>query len=174
MILNLISNAIKFTADGGTVTIKAARVADRLQIIVSDNGIGIAQEDIDRLFKEFQQVDSGVNRRQQGTGLGLALTRSFAILHGGDVRVQSELGKGSQFTIDLPIEGRSPSHVPSGPDGRIDNAAGELSRPLVIVVEDDPGAAELLSRQIGRAGFRTEIARSGAEALSMAKERKPA
>jgi CheY-like chemotaxis protein/anti-sigma regulatory factor (Ser/Thr protein kinase) len=174
MILNLVSNAIKFTPEGGTVTIKAARVHDRLEIVVSDNGIGIAAQDIELLFKEFQQVDSGVNRKQQGTGLGLALTRSFAILHGGDVRVHSELGKGSQFTIDLPIEGRSSFHVPSGPNDGTDNAAGELSRPLVIVVEDDPGAAELLSRQIGRAGFRTEIARSGAEALTMAKERKPA
>jgi signal transduction histidine kinase/DNA-binding response OmpR family regulator len=173
MILNLISNAIKFTADGGTVTIKAARVADRLQIIVSDNGIGIAQQDIDHLFKEFQQVDSGVNRKQQGTGLGLALTRSFAILHGGDVHVQSELGKGSQFTIDLPVEARRPIRIPNDPDSG-ENEAGDSIRPLVIVVEDDPAAAELLSRQIGRAGFRAEIARTGAEALSMAKERKPA
>jgi len=172
MILNLVSNAIKFTPEGGTVTIKAARVVDRLQIVVSDNGIGIAQQNIERLFKEFQQVDSQVNRKQQGTGLGLALTRSFAILHGGDVRVQSELGKGSQFTIDLPVEARGPFRLPSEPS-RSEKADGDSVRPLVIVVEDDPGAAELLSRQIGRAGFRTEIARSGAEALTLAKERKP-
>jgi signal transduction histidine kinase/DNA-binding response OmpR family regulator len=172
MILNLVSNAIKFTPEGGTVTIKAARLVDRLEIVVSDNGIGIAAQDVDRLFKEFQQVDSGVNRKQQGTGLGLALTRSFAILHGGDVRVQSELGKGSRFTIDLPLEARGPFRVPNDP--KRSETAADFSRPLVIVVEDDPGAAELLSRQIGRAGFRTEIARSGAEALRMAKERKPA
>jgi signal transduction histidine kinase/CheY-like chemotaxis protein len=173
MILNLVSNAIKFTPEGGTVTIKAARVVDRLEIVVSDNGIGIAAQDVERLFKEFQQVDSGVNRKQQGTGLGLALTRSFAILHGGDVHVRSELGKGSQFTIELPVEGRGSIRLPSESIGGIDPAAGDFSRPLVIVVEDDPGAAELLSRQIGRAGFRTEIARTGAEALSMAKERQP-
>ena len=174
MILNLVSNAIKFTPEGGIVTIKAARVADRLEIVVSDNGIGIAEENIERLFKEFQQVDSGANRKQQGTGLGLALTRSFAIMHGGDVRVQSELGKGSRFTIDLPVEGRSPFRVPDGPNRTIENPAGDFTRPLVIVVEDDPSAAELLSRQIGRAGFRTEIARTGTEALAMARERKPA
>ena len=172
MILNLVSNAIKFTPEGGTVTMTAARVVERLQIVVSDNGIGIAPQNIERLFKEFQQVDSGVNRKQQGTGLGLALTRSFAILHGGDVRVQSELGKGSRFTIDLPIEARGSFRLPSEPS-RSENAAGDFARPLVIVVEDDPGAAELLSRQIGRAGFRTEIARSGGEALILAKERKP-
>jgi CheY-like chemotaxis protein/anti-sigma regulatory factor (Ser/Thr protein kinase) len=173
MILNLVSNAIKFTPDGGTVTITAARVGDRLQIVVSDNGIGIAEQDIDHLFREFQQVDSGVNRKQQGTGLGLALTRSFAILHGGDVSVESEFGKGSRFTIDLPVEGRGQFRMPNDPNRSIEDAAVDFARPLVLVVEDDPGAAELLSRQIGRAGFRTETARTGAEALTMAQDRNP-
>jgi signal transduction histidine kinase/DNA-binding response OmpR family regulator len=174
MILNLVSNAIKFTPEGGTVTIKATRLAHRLEIVVSDNGMGIAEQDIERMFKEFQQVDSGVNRTQQGTGLGLALTRSFAILHGGDVRVESELGKGSQFTIDLPVEARSNDPVQRPLNGSVGKAAGDLSRPLVIIVEDDPAAAELLTRQIQRAGFRTEIARTGLDAVAMAKEHKPA
>jgi signal transduction histidine kinase/DNA-binding response OmpR family regulator len=174
MILNLVSNAIKFTSEGGTVTIAAARVVDRLEIVVSDNGIGIAEQDIQRMFKEFQQVDSGVNRKQQGTGLGLALTRSFAILHGGDVRVESELGKGSRFTIDLPFEARSPARVHRPPNGNVEKPAGDLSRPLVIVIEDDPASAELLTRQIERAGFRTKIARTGVDAVAMAKELKPA
>ncbi len=174
MILNLVSNAIKFTAEGGSVAIKAVRVGDRMEIAVSDNGVGIAQEDLQRLFKEFQQVDSGVNRRQQGTGLGLALTRSFAILHGGEVRVQSEPGKGSLFTIDLPVEARSPDRVSKATGGDVVSAPGDVSRPLVIVVEDDPVAAELLTRQIERAGFRTEVARTGAEVVTLAKEHKPA
>jgi signal transduction histidine kinase/CheY-like chemotaxis protein len=174
MILNLVSNAIKFTSEGGSVAIKASRIADRLEIVVSDNGMGIAEQDIERMFKEFQQVDSGANRTQQGTGLGLALTRSFAILHGGDVRVESELGKGSRFTIDLPFEARSPHPVLRSVNGRVGNAAGDVSRPLVIIVEDDPAAAELLTRQIERAGFRTEIARTGLDAVAMAKEHKPA
>jgi CheY-like chemotaxis protein/anti-sigma regulatory factor (Ser/Thr protein kinase) len=174
MILNLVSNAIKFTSEGGSVAIKAVRVVDRMEITVSDNGVGIAPEDLQRLFKEFQQVDSGVNRRQQGTGLGLALTRSFAILHGGDVRVQSELGKGSLFTIDLPVEARSPDRASKAPSAEVVNAPGDLSRPLVIVVEDDPVAAELLTRQIERAGFRAEVARTGAEVVALAKEHKPA
>jgi signal transduction histidine kinase/DNA-binding response OmpR family regulator len=174
MILNLVSNAIKFTSEGGSVAIKAVRVVDRMEIAVSDNGVGIAPEDLQRLFKEFQQVDSGVNRRQQGTGLGLALTRSFAILHGGDVRVQSEPGRGSLFTIDLPVEARSPDRASRATNGNVVSAPGDASRPLVIVVEDDPVAAELLTRQIERAGFRTEIARTGAEVVTMAKEHKPA
>jgi signal transduction histidine kinase/DNA-binding response OmpR family regulator len=173
MILNLVSNAIKFTSDGGEVTIKAARSADQLEIVVSDNGIGIAEDDIKRLFKDFQQVDSGANRKQQGTGLGLVLTRSFAILHGGDVRVESELGKGSRFTIYLPLQARSPDRVPRAPDRKIEAAIVDVSRPLVLVVEDDPASAELITRQIERAGFRTENARNGLEALAMAKEHKP-
>jgi CheY-like chemotaxis protein len=174
MILNLVSNAIKFTPEGGAVTIKATRVFDRLEIVVSDNGIGIGEQDIKRVFTEFQQVDSGVNRKQQGTGLGLALTRSFAILHGGNVRVESELGKGSRFIIDLPVEARSPHRPPRASDGSFAKASGDVSRPLVIVVEDDPVASELLARQIEGAGFRTEIARTGTDAVAMAKEHKPA
>jgi signal transduction histidine kinase/CheY-like chemotaxis protein len=173
MILNLVSNAIKFTPDGGAVTIVATRVGDRLEISVSDTGIGIAEQDIGRIFKEFQQLDSGVNRKQQGTGLGLALTKSYAKLHGGDLRVESELGKGSRFTIDIPIEPPSAKIAPSA--GVADDEPGHAdARPLVIVVEDDPAAAELLTRQIGRGGFRTKIARTGAEAVAMAKAHKPA
>jgi signal transduction histidine kinase len=173
MILNLVSNAIKFTPEGGKVNIRATRVTDRLEICVSDNGIGVAKEDLPLLFKEFQQIDSGANRMQQGTGLGLALTRSFAILHGGDVRVQSEPGKGSRFTIDLPLAGPALHHVGPPLSVTAGTAAGDLSRPLVIIVEDDPAAAELLTRQIERAGFRTEIARTGTEAVAMAKKHKP-
>jgi signal transduction histidine kinase/CheY-like chemotaxis protein len=174
MILNLVSNAIKFTPDGGVVKVEARRAADRLEISVTDNGIGIAPEDIQRVFKQFQQVDSEANRAQQGTGLGLALTRSFAILHGGEVRVESELGSGSRFTIDLPIETQRPDRAPAVTAGDEGTAEVDVRRPLVVVVEDDPVAAELLARQIERAGFRTEVARTGADAIAMAKEHKPA
>jgi signal transduction histidine kinase/CheY-like chemotaxis protein len=173
MILNLVSNAIKFTAAAGTVSIKAARLGDRLEIAVSDNGIGIAEYDLDRLFKEFQQIDSGANRKQQGTGLGLVLTRRLAVLHGGNVRAESELGAGSRFTIDLPVEPRSPDRAPRSSNGGAKEAVSDLARPLVLVVEDDPASAELLTHQIEGAGFRTENARNGVEAVAMAKERKP-
>jgi len=98
MMLNLTSNAIKFTPNGGRVAIRARRVGDWVEIAVTDNGVGIAKADLGRLFGEFQQLDAGSERRQQGTGLGLALTKRFAALHGGDVTVESEVGTGSTFT----------------------------------------------------------------------------
>jgi CheY-like chemotaxis protein len=125
------------------------------------------------MFQEFQQVDSAVNRTQKGTGLGLALTRKLARLHGGDVRVVSTLGKGSRFTIDIPIKDRAAKRPTNSPAMSVEKAADYNSRPLVIVVEDDPASAELLARQIDRAGFRTEIASTGAKALVLAQIRKP-
>jgi CheY-like chemotaxis protein len=110
---------------------------------------------------------------QQGTGLGLSLTRKFAILHGGDVRVESTVGKGSRFTIDIPLEsppGKVETRVPPISAAK---ARDDVSRPLILIVEDDPGSAELLARQIERVGFRTEIARSGMDALAIAKTSKP-
>jgi signal transduction histidine kinase/CheY-like chemotaxis protein len=168
MLLNLVSNAIKFTPDSGEVTVTAARQDSAVDIAVADNGIGIAEADQTHLFEEFHQIDPGPGRRQQGTGLGLALTRRFAMLHGGEVRVRSELGKGSIFTLHLPIRASIPPvHAPAP---KVDDKA----RPLVLVVEDDPAAAELLARQLENGGFRTHLARTGTEAIAIASELQPA
>ena len=103
ILVNLLSNAVKFTPDGGRVHVSAARVDSRVEVSVRDTGIGIAPEDQTALFEEFRQVGRDSLRRAEGTGLGLALTRKFAELHGGDIRVASEPGKGSTFTVSLPI-----------------------------------------------------------------------
>ena len=173
MVLNLLSNAIKFTPEGGAISISAVQAGGRLQIAVADNGIGIAELDIKRIFHEFQQVDSGTNRKQQGTGLGLTLTRRFAALHGGDVQLESVLGKGSRFTIDLPIGGPEDRLAAKGPSEVAVAPQVDISRPLILIVEDDPASAELLVRQVERAGFRTKNARNGTEAVAMAKAHKP-
>src|SRR5229473_491124 len=102
MLLNLVSNAIKFTPSGGRIGIHARGAGPWIEIAVSDTGIGIAQADLGRLFIEFQQLSAGPGRQQQGTGLGLALTKRFAELHGGQVTVESKLGAGSTFTLRLP------------------------------------------------------------------------
>ncbi|HEX9100316.1 MAG TPA: HAMP domain-containing sensor histidine kinase [Candidatus Dormibacteraeota bacterium] len=106
MLLNLVSNAIKFTPEGGRVTIGAQRLADAVEISVSDSGIGIAVSDREHLFEEFRQLDSATDKH--GTGLGLALTKRFVELHGGHIRLASELGKGSVFTLTLPLARNGP------------------------------------------------------------------
>ncbi len=174
MLLNLVSNAIKFTPSGGSVRITGKRLDSTAEISVADTGIGIAQSDQARIFHEFQQVDAGVDRQQQGTGLGLTLTRRFARLHGGDIRVESEPGKGSVFTISMPVAAQPKARVAEALDTLVVTANANSEAPLVLVVEDDPPAAELLARQLERAGFRAEIIRSGADVLATARRKKPA
>jgi len=168
MLLNLASNAIKFTSDDGEVTIAAVRRDTAVEISVADSGIGISEADQAHLFEEFHQIDPGPGRRQQGTGLGLALTRRFAMLHGGEVRVSSQLGKGSVFTLHLRYGLPFPKNTACP-----DQSRGHIT-PLVLVVEDDPAAAELLTRQLEGAGFRTHVARTGTDAIAMARELRPA
>jgi GAF domain-containing protein/anti-sigma regulatory factor (Ser/Thr protein kinase) len=103
ILLNLLSNAVKFTPDGGRVDVSARPVDSRLEIAVKDSGVGIAPEDQAALFEEFRQVGGDASRRAEGTGLGLALTRRFVELHGGEIRLESAPGKGSTFTITLPL-----------------------------------------------------------------------
>jgi signal transduction histidine kinase/DNA-binding response OmpR family regulator len=173
MLLNLASNAIKFTTSGGSVTITAQRMPDAVEVAFADSGIGIAKQDLSRIFQEFQQLDSSVGRQQTGTGLGLSLTRRFAMLHGGDVRVQSELAQGSVFTIRMPLVAVRPARQYT-PYGSVGRGNQDASLPLVLVVEDDPAAAELLARQLDRGGFRIEIVSTGSDVVAKARDLQPA
>jgi signal transduction histidine kinase len=102
ILLNLLSNAVKFTPDGGRIDVRAAIENQGVVISVQDTGIGIAPGDQEAVFEEFRQVGRNYTSKQEGTGLGLALTRRFVELHGGTIDVTSELGKGSTFTFRLP------------------------------------------------------------------------
>ena len=101
--LNLLSNAVKFTPDGGRVDVKAKLDTTEVEIVVRDTGVGIAPEDQAVLFEEFRQVGRDAGRKAEGTGLGLALTKRFVELHGGAIRVESAPGRGSTFTVTLPV-----------------------------------------------------------------------
>ena len=103
VLLNLLSNAVKFTPDGGWIGVTAHRADGEVQISVRDTGIGIALADQPRVFEEFQQVGKADARSREGTGLGLTLAKRFVELHGGRIWVESEVGKGSTFTVALPI-----------------------------------------------------------------------
>ena len=106
VLYNLLSNAIKFTDDGGAVEIiLVPHGSHQFKLSVRDTGIGIRPEDIPRLFTEFEQLESGASRRYEGTGLGLALTRKLVELQGGVITVKSEVGKGSTFSVVLPLDG---------------------------------------------------------------------
>jgi signal transduction histidine kinase len=103
ILLNLLSNAVKFTPDGGKVDVRAARMDGKVEIAVRDTGIGIAPEDHAAVFEEFKQVGRDYTRKAEGTGLGLALTRRLVELHGGEIALESAPGKGSTFTVKLPL-----------------------------------------------------------------------
>jgi signal transduction histidine kinase len=103
VMLNLLSNAVKFTPEGGSITVAAREVDGMMEVSVTDTGIGIAPEDCEAVFEEFRQVGQDAERKAQGTGLGLALTRKFIELHGGKIWLTSTVGKGSTFYFTLPI-----------------------------------------------------------------------
>jgi signal transduction histidine kinase len=103
IVLNLLTNAVKFTPEGGQVTLTAERLNGAYAFSVTDTGIGIATEDQGKIFEEFRQVGNDYERKAEGTGLGLTLTKRLVELHGGSIRVRSAPGEGSTFTFDLPI-----------------------------------------------------------------------
>ena len=110
-LFNLLSNAIKFTPDNGEVGIRATRSNAAVSISVWDTGVGIAEQDQQRIFEEFQQAEQELTDKTEGTGLGLALTKKLVNLHGGEIWVESEQDHGSTFTFTLPIEGDQESSI---------------------------------------------------------------
>jgi len=154
MLLNLLSNAVKFTSIG-TVSLRVKKVPSGIAFSVTDTGIGIDQSQLKFLFEPFQQLDSRLNRQYEGTGLGLALTRKLAQLHGGDVMVQSTLGKGSQFTLFLPHENTDSALF-------VNDLFNEQQRHLVqiprriLIVEDDECTAMLLQDYLEAIGYEIE------------------
>src|SRR4029077_7990686 len=104
-----LSNAVKFTPDGGRVAVRAQRMNDEIQVSVQDTGIGIAPEDQPRVFEEFRQVGKTSDRSREGTGLGLTLAKRFIELHGGRICIDSVVGKGTTFTFAIPVGRATPA-----------------------------------------------------------------
>jgi PAS domain S-box-containing protein len=191
---NLLSNAVKFTVEGGQVTLRASRVpraevgqlagawvgrtfplaknefVEFLRISVSDSGIGIAPEALQQLFKPFSQIDSGLSRKYEGTGLGLAMVKLLADLHGGTVAVESEVGKGSCFTVWLPFRDAEEGVLTS-----VKVPAAPFISPLpelhtALVVEADLKSAHLIRVQLEAEGFKVLLAETAEDALVLAAE----
>ena len=174
-LFNLLGNAAKFTEDG-TITIKASRDGDMIVFSVSDTGIGMTPEQVDRLFRRFTQADASTTRRFGGTGLGLAITQAFATMLGGVVEVTSEAGKGSCFTLRLPADirlARAEPEEPAAVRGAAAGAGQDGTAGLVLVVDDDEATRDLLSRFLRREGFAVRCASDGAEGLAMARMLRP-
>ncbi|MBC8067749.1 MAG: PAS domain S-box protein [Deltaproteobacteria bacterium] len=168
VLYNYLSNALKFTPEGGAVQLRALAVGDdAFRIEVEDTGVGIAPEDLPRLFVEFSQLDGAAKRRRIGTGLGLALTKKLVVAQGGEVGVSSELGKGSRFYAVLPRHGRGGTPLPP-PRAYPSLRPGARS---VLVIEDDPRDQALLVGTLGDAGFTVATAATGAQALASCRER---
>jgi signal transduction histidine kinase len=114
ILLNLLTNGIKYTHDNGNVSVEARTAGEVVEIWVNDTGIGMAKEDQDRVFQRFTQIDSSATRTQGGTGLGLAIVKELVELHGGTIRVQSKLGKGSSFIFTMPISTKPADPLAAG------------------------------------------------------------
>lgn len=177
ILYNLVSNAIKFTPENGKVIIGATAIDNgaTLQVSVTDTGIGIKQEDQDRVFKEFEQVDSSYARMQQGTGLGLALVKRFIDLHGGKIRVFSEgEGKGTTFIFTIPFQ-PSEEEETAAPVAAavVEPTTGAKEKPIILVVDDDQSASELLTHHLNGAGYDVSRAFTASDALQLAREMQP-
>ena len=168
-LLNLLSNACKFT-DKGLIRLAARRERhgndEFLLFAVHDSGIGMTLEQQSRLFVEFAQADASTTRRYGGTGLGLAISRRFCQMLGGDIVVESEPGQGSTFTMRI----LAPAHEEQLP---VLNDSGRAEAPLILIIDDDPAALDLLSRFLRKEGFEVRVATSGEEGLKIAREQHP-
>jgi PAS domain S-box-containing protein len=182
VLFNLLSNAIKFTPEGGQVTVSVsfsggadmeATEPTCVRFSVTDSGIGLRPEDLEKVFDEFVQVDASLSRRHQGTGLGLSLTRKLVELHGGRIWAESPgLDKGSTFHVMLPLEHAAPVN-PLGNGVAPPMINPESDRRLVLVVEDDRATSRLLADYLTQEGYTVAQAYSGEEALRLAADLRP-
>ncbi|TYQ25049.1 response regulator [Pseudanabaena sp. UWO310] len=193
VLINLLTNAVKFTPNGGQVMLEVSTVKkdvsetaiakEFLRISVKDTGIGIAPENISKLFKPFIQIDSALNRNYEGTGLGLSLVKRIVDLHGGNVDLTSELGVGSCFTVEIPC-------VVSASASKLANKVGassestltldsekksskEFSSPLILLAEDNETNIITISSYLEAIGYRLLFANNGKEAIAFAQKHHP-
>ncbi len=178
VLLNLLSNACKFT-ESGTVTLSAARETradvDWLTFDVNDSGIGLTPEQTGHLFQAFSQADTSTTRKYGGTGLGLMISRHFCQMLGGDITVTSTAGLGSTFTARVPaiLLNDSPADTFAEPARLVQPDAPVTARATVLVIDDDPNARDLLLRLLGKEGLHVECAAGGNEGLALAKSLHP-
>lgn len=168
VVINLLSNAVKFTGENGTIELAVSAdvsaAQKTLKILISDNGIGLNEEQIARLFRSFSQADISTTRRYGGTGLGLAISKNLAQLMGGDISVTSVVDKGSRFTVTLPLD------IVAAPDEEQQSnvIANEQNHSLKILVVDDLSMNQsMMVMMLEKIGYPADVADNGREALEM-------
>ena len=186
VLINLLNNAVKFTLEGGRITLevtkqesqKSLHTNDWIRFAITDTGIGIAPENIERLFQPFIQIDSALNRQYSGTGLGLALVKQIVELHGGKVGLTSELGVGSCFTIDLLYTPESSEMlmgkqlaIPSEFESPFTHQPTKI--PLILIVENNEINIITISGYLQAKGYRLIVAKNGQEAIALTKAHRP-
>jgi PAS domain S-box-containing protein len=170
VLVNLLSNALKFTDQGGVDIqvnmIPMEKDQYHLHFMVSDSGIGIAEDRIDQLFEAFSQVDASVTRKYGGTGLGLAISRELVDMMGGRIWVESKVGSGSvfQFTVTLPMA--ETEQLPAEEEGLQDRVVLSGDRPLSILLAEDDAVNQMVAlHMLEKLGYRADVAANGLEAL---------
>ena len=181
ILLNLLSNAGKFTSEG-TITVRLAPAeaanAGMMAIAVSDTGIGMTPDQVDKLFDDFTQADASVSKKFEGTGLGLAISRRLAEMMGGYITVQSTLDEGSTFTLIVPANlDKQPIAALAEKTAESEEKSPRPFRPhadtTVLVIDDDPMARELMVRYLSKEGFQIVTAGGGAEGLDLIRKLHP-
>ncbi|WP_170773195.1 response regulator [Ruegeria lacuscaerulensis] len=174
-LLNLLSNACKFTEDAKiALTVQRTDDPDLIEFAVTDQGIGMTPEQVEKVFEAFTQADSSTTRNYGGTGLGLSITKVFCEQLGGDIDCTSTLGEGSTFTIRLPGVCRDPAaNLLHGPGYTEGDPNSDPTAPLILLVDDDPTVHDLLGRRLRREGYRVLASTRGEDALELARKTRP-
>ena len=175
-LLNLLSNACKFT-EKGTVRLEIGTAIqgekELIEFRVTDSGIGMNEEQMGRLFQAFTQAEASTTKHYGGTGLGLALTKKFSKMLGGDLTVTSELGKGSTFTIHLPRTVADPDHKSVESAEAAEGADSAVGKTRILAIDDDPSVRDLIDRSLTKVGYHVETCPDGEQGLKMAKTLRP-
>jgi signal transduction histidine kinase/CheY-like chemotaxis protein len=177
---NLLSNAVKFTPKGGKIQVTLERVNSHLEVCVIDNGQGIRPDFLPHLFERFRQSDASTTRHHGGLGLGLSIVKQLVELHGGSIRAKSPgQGMGSTFCMELPlivvhsVDEEKPRTHPRAPTNEVQSDYPSLAGVIVLAVDDEPDARQLIKRVLEQCGAQVVVAGSSREAMQVLTETRP-